>query len=474
MTNKILVQLPIGAHSPNLEITLSYTNELIKQGNDITILTCSGSDDSCLYNPLGLPSTCRSCKRRTREALSHLIGGYKHEETLGLRSYKFNYHSTEELKAIKYKSTNVGYSALSSYASLTRSVDIDYSNKKTRLIIDKYLSTACKLTDSVVQLQQHFSFDKFVLFNSRLNTYRSFFDLAKIKNIPVTVVELNFSKENAMIFENAMPHDIAYNGYLVESLFKNLGYAKTEQRAIEFFNNRAKSLFSNEESYTKQQNKDLLPDNWDPKKKKIAIFNSSEDEFMAIGGSWEENRLFKNQYEGLTFISNYAKDHNIIFYLRIHPNLRGTQKSYLEKLLALKSDNFVVIPPESKISTYNLMYNCDAIITFGSSIGVEATYWSKPSILLGNCFYRHLNITYNPTSTKELITLIESDLEPIDNKLGCLKMASHMINPGFKVHGYSFNNKKGYINGKEIKRKKSLLQKIESKYTKHYLKSIKS
>ena len=221
------------------------------------------------------------------------------------------------------------------------------------------------------------------------------------------------------------------------------------------------------------------PNTWDPnvedpKKKKIAIFNSSEDEFMAIGGSWEENRLFKNQYEGLTFISNYAKDHNIIFYLRIHPNLRGTQKSYLEKLLALKSDNFVVIPPESKISTYNLMYNCDAIITFGSSIGVEATYWSKPSILLGNCFYRHLNITYNPTSTKELITLIESDLEPIDNKLGCLKMASHMINPGFKVHGYSFNNKKGYINGKEIKRKKSLLQKIESKYTKHYLKSIKS
>ncbi|ELU49920.1 hypothetical protein [Vibrio campbellii] len=57
---------------------------------------------------------------------------------------------------------------------------------------------------------------------------------------------------------------------------------------------------------------------------------------MAIGGSWEENKLFNNQYDGLKFISNYAKNNNIVFYLRVHPNLYGTQSSYLKKLASLK------------------------------------------------------------------------------------------------------------------------------------------
>ena len=339
MTDKILVQLPIGTHSPNMEVTICYTNDLIRQGHDITILTCSGSNDSCLYNPLGLPSTCRACKRRTREALSHLIGTYKHKETLARGDYEFTYNSTEELKAIKYRGTCVGYSALSTYASLTRSVDIDYDNYKTKKIIDGYLTTACKLADSTINLQQSSSFDRFVLFNSRLNTYRSFFDLAINNNIPITVIELNFNKENAMLFENSMPHDITYNGLLIESLFERLGYKETKKRAKSFFNNRAKSLFSNEESYTKQQDKTLLPNGWDPHKKNIVIFNSSEDEFMAIGGSWEENKLFNNQYDGLKFISNYAKNNNIVFYLRVHPNLYGTQSSYLKKLASLKNKN---------------------------------------------------------------------------------------------------------------------------------------
>ncbi len=473
MTDRILVQLPIGVHSPNLEVTISYTNNLIQQGNDITVLTCAGSKASCFYNPLQLPSTCVHCIRRTNDALSPLVGSYKHKETLKSGSYEFSYNSTEELKAIKYKGTNVGYSALSSYASLTRSVDIDYNNHKTRRIIDGYLTTACKVADTTINLQEALLFDKFVLFNSRLNTYRSFFDIAIINKIPVTVVELNFNNQNAMIFENAMPHDISYNGILVESLFKKLGYEETEIRASEFFNNRAKSLFSNGKSYTKQQDKDLLPDGWDPSKKNIAIFNSSEDEFMAIGGNWEENKLFNNQYDGLEFISKYAKNNDAVFYLRIHPNLIGTQKSYLDKLVNLSNGNFIVIPPESKVSTYSLMFNCDSVITFGSSIGVEATYWDKPSILLGNCFHRHLDITYNPTSYQELLTLIESNLKPINNKLGCLKMASHMINPGFKVQGYSYENNKGYVSNQIIEKRKSILQKIEAKYTKHYLKEIR-
>lgn len=474
MKEKILVQLPIGTHSPNLEITLAHTNNLIDAGNEITILTCSGKNDACLYNPLGLKSTCKKCKSRTKLALKEISGKYTHILTNTKNNESFNYKTLNELKKIQYKGTNVGYSALSTYASLTRCVNIDLTHKKVLTILNNYLNTACKLTDTVLMLQEKENFDKFVLFNSRLNTYRSFFDLGLIKKIPTQVVELNYSKENGMIFNNAMPHDIEYNAKLINDLFEFQGIKLSTERADDFFNNRAKSIFSNEESYTKNQNADLLPETWNENNKNIAIFNSSEDEFMAIGGSWEDNKLFNDQYHGLKFISNHAKkEEKNHYFLRVHPNLSGTQKSYLDSLISLENNYFHVIPPESEISTYKLMFNCDQVVTFGSSIGVEASYWGKPSILLGNCFYRHLNITYTPESEDELISLFSKTLLPIKNKLGCIKIANHMINPGTPIKSYFYKDKIPYFKGARLIKVKSPLQKIESKYSKYYLSEIR-
>lgn len=159
--------------------------------------------------------------------------------------------------------------------------------------------------------------------------------------------------------------------------------------------------------------------------------------------------------------------------MRVHPNLAGTQQSYLDLLSSLNHSKFIVIPAESKISTYSLLFKCDKVITFGSSVGVEATYWGKPSILLGTCFYKHLDVAYMPETTDHLLELLESELQPIDNKLGCIKMANHWLNPGTPVSGYSFKGGKGYFNGERIPKGRSILQKIESEYRKYYLKEIR-
>jgi len=473
MTEKTLLLLPIGTHKPILELVISYADNLIKAGNDVTILKCAGKKDACHYNPLGLPATCRKCKKRARKGLEKLSGNYKLIETDSGNTPSFLYRNMEELKAITHLGTNVGYSALSTYASLTRSANIDFDNKKTRKVIDLYLHTACMVAETTQNLQIKFDFDRFVLFNSRFNTYRSFFDTALNQNIPVDVLELNFSRENAMIFKNAMPHDITSNAEHIRSLFERTGLEQAQETADTFFKNRAQSLFSNEDSYTKNQNAELMPLGWDENNKNIAIFNSSEDEFMAIGGEWESGKLFPSQYDGLKFISEYAKTSNVHFYLRVHPNLIGTQQSYLDRLSDLNHSKFMVIPAESKISTYSLLFKCDQVVTFGSSVGVEATYWGKPSILLGTCFYKHLDIAYMPETTDRLIELLESELQPIDNKLGCIKMANHMLNPGTPVPGYSFKGGKGYFNGERIPKGRSIFQKIENKYRKHYLKEIR-
>ncbi|CAH0534671.1 hypothetical protein VST7929_02621 [Vibrio stylophorae] len=473
MSKHILALLPIGTHSPNIELTICFINEKIQQGYNLTILTCSGDGDACLYNPLGLPSTCRRCKKRTQDALSHIKGDFTLKFTQKQNEFAFDYQSIEDLKSLKHLNCHVGYSALSTYATLTRSADINFQNAKTRKIINLYLQTASRLAESTFNIINNYNIDEFVLFNSRLNTYRSFFDLAIETGKATSVLEFVASQKKAIIFKNAMPHSIEYNSLLIQELYKNIGHLETITRGHDFFERRLNSQFSNEESYTKHQDTNTLPIEFNANNKNISIFNSSEDEFMAIGGSWEDNRLFKTQYEGLKFISEYAKDHSTVFFLRIHPNLNNTQASYLEKLSSLSHDKFIVIPADSPISTYTLMLKSDAVITFGSSIGIEATYWDKPSILLGNCFYRHLGVTHTPNSIEKLTKLLDITPAPINNKLGCLKMASHMINPDVNVCGYSFDGKNAFVDGKLLKRKKHLFQKIESKYTKWYTRELR-
>jgi len=473
MAENILFLLPIGTHKPVLELNISYADNLIKKGNKVTFLTCGANQDGCHYNPLGLPATCRKCKKRTRKGLERLSGKYELIETESYNTPSFSYQNMEELKSITHLETYVGYTALSTYASLTRSANIDFDNPKTRKVIDRYLHTACQVAETTRDLLSKLHFNRFVLFNSRLNTYRSFYDTAINQDIPVDVLEFNFNRENAMIFKDAMPHDISCNAEKIEELYEKTGFEQAQESAESFFNKRAQSLFSNEASYTQNQEANLMPSDWDENCKNIVIFNSSEDEFMAVGGEWESDKLFPNQLDGLRFISEHAKSSNAHFYLRTHPNLTGTQQSYLDFLLNLAHSNFTVIPAESKISTYSLLFKCDQVITFGSSTGVEATYWGKPSILLGTCFYKHLRITYTPESTDDLLELLKSDLQPIDNKLGCIKIANHWLNPGTDIPGYSFKKGKGYVNGKRIPKGKSILQKLESKKTKRYLKDLR-
>lgn len=472
MKEKILVQMPIGARS-SIELTASYANNLIREGNDVIILTCSGNDEACIYNPLGLEGSCKLCKKRTQIAIDMLDGEFEHVETQPHPiEKKFEYDSISSLKEVSSNGINIGYSALSTYATLTRSADIDVFHPKTRVILNKFLKTAHNLSETVKKLQLENHFERFVLFNARHNTYRSVFENGLASQIRTIVLENNFSRQTAMIYENAMPHNIAYNAKMAEELHACLGEEKAFQIADSFYQSRLNSRYSNEESYTAKQSNGLLPDDWKEEKRNFVLFNSSEDEFISIGGEWDENKLFDNQLDGMKYLSEFSKKNNLRIYLRLHPNQTGTQKSFLDKIYALSHEEFIVIPPDSTVSTYSLMLRCEKTITFGSSAGAEATYWNKPSLLLGNSFYKHLNITYNPSSEKELEELLLADLNP-KPKAGCIKIACHFLHPGFPIKDYSFIEKKPLLKGTRIPKKNTFLRKIESKYTSWYLRKIR-
>ena len=65
-----------------------------------------------------------------------------------------------------------------------------------------------------------------------------------------------------------------------------------------------------------------------------------------------------------------------------------------------------VISPSEDINSYDLLDASDKVVIFGSTIGLEASYWGKPVILLGCSWYYYENVCYIPKSLNELNTLL--------------------------------------------------------------------
>jgi hypothetical protein len=180
------------------------------------------------------------------------------------------------------------------------------------------------------------------------------------------------------------------------------------------------------------------------------ILHSSDDE---LSTAWhnDSGNLFIDQISGIRAIADYFNQQDQIhFYLRIHPNFKSVNSPRKAELYALNNNCLTIIPAESNISTYLLIDSCEKSISFGSTAGVEATIWDKPSILVGNSFYKGLGSTYEPSNPEELFSLIKSDLSPLP-KLGALKYGYYMETFGIPFKYFkSIDVEKGLFMGKEI------------------------
>ena len=200
-------------------------------------------------------------------------------------------------------------------------------------------------------------------------------------------------------------------------------------------------------SFTKEQSKELLPDNWRPSARNIVIYNSSEDEYEALGIEWK-NPLYPNQLDAIKRIIaslEQQRDGDIHVTLRMHPNNKDMAKSELDKWYGLESKILTVVHHDSPIDTYALLRNADTVLTFGSTVGIEAVFWSKPSVLAGLSAYRNLGGTYNPSSHEELIKLLLNNKLPLKDKLPAIMYGYYMNTYGIP---FRYFDAEGICNGK--------------------------
>ncbi len=449
---KAFIYFSSGNRHPDLEVILSYAQTLADEGYEITFMIADDRRNTCLYNIFGSKLLQRLSQKRIELGLKlfqspyRLVSNTQVEYTY--KDYEFN--SVEELKALKYKEADVGYAALSSYISATRQVLIDF-NPTIKKILNRLLNTGIQNYLAFEQICQKDKFDRAIIYNGRFNDSRPILRLCQTYKIDTDVID--YSCVNSCVFQvkNVLIQDIKSNIEATNEAYKAMHPDQVQQIASDFFYKRRHGIATNEASYTLKQKHQSLPEGWDSHTKNIVIFSSSEDELCAIAPEWEKG-LFSSQIKGLVYLSEKAKQETKFkFYVRIHPNMSTGQKAYLEAVYKLEHSNFIIIKPDSAVSSYTLMDQAWQVISFGSTMGIEATFWGKTSILIGMGLHVHFDCCYIPKTYDELHTLMHSDLQP-KPKVNAYKIVIRLLKVPQPLKYFHMNTKrKASLNDKRIK-----------------------
>lgn len=446
-----LAFIPAGLQSPELEIMLSRAQQAIDRGERTIVVGCEGGPGyACSFNIYGIGPICHVCTLQKKAGLKKLQGNYTYIACPPKAKSPYTLSSVSlpdrwAVKALVHDNVDIGQAAYSSYVGQTR--DRDLEGVLARWSIRKLLSTSAILASFFLDLLKQEQVTQAVLYNGRHNQSRPLLRITKQLGIQTEIME--FAGQDARCvyeFHNCLPQDLNNLARLIDSAWERF-QGDREAAAQSYFESLRGGRAVNDRSYVLGQTTGLLPQGWSKEKRNIVIYNSSEDEFAALGGEYDES-LYPDQSQAISRIcESLADDKGVQIYLRMHPNLRSVKWKFAMALRALggKYPNVIIVPPESPASTYTLLAACDVVVSFGSTIGIEAAYWDKPSILLGRCIYESSGSVYVPRSHDELIALLRQKSLPSLLSLGAKKVGLFWMAAGNGLKYFGGTRRDGFL-----------------------------
>lgn len=395
----------------------------LDRGDQVEFLGCDGCISSCETNTGAEKHRCDACRLRrsqglqllSRQPFEHRLGAYLPADVAESEDRAVSLVvDAKSAKAFRYESYDLGWGALSS--TIQESRDPDCESAESKELLRRFTRTALRSFRAVRSfLQSRPPFDRVYIFNGRFASTRGAFRACQQHGVADIVMhERGSSILKYDLFQGVMPHSRGLWIQRIESAWEAAQKsADRDQVGRRFFENRRNGTPTDWFSFTQKQQNDLLPTGWSKSKRNIAIFNSSEDEWAGIGDEWL-HPIYTKQSEGIMRIVSEALSRlpDIHFYLRVHPNLAGVINRDIELLRNFKSPNLTLVEPDASISTYALIDAAERVLTFGSTVGIEATFWGKISILAGHALYEDLEAVYVARNHEHVMELLSADLEP--------------------------------------------------------------
>jgi hypothetical protein len=121
-------------------------------------------------------------------------------------------------------------------------------------------------------------------------------------------------------------------------------------------------------------------------------------------------------------VEYFRKRPDLQLLIRVHPaEIRGGLPSRqrvveeLRRVIPNRPENVFVIPPQSRVSTYTAMSQCDCALIYGTKAGIELTSLGIPVITAGEAFIRNKGLSMDANSADEYFAML--DRLPIGQRL---------------------------------------------------------
>jgi hypothetical protein len=421
---------------PNFASELDLMKQHLDAGDEIYVMHCREELQSCLVNLSHWKSKCHQCRTRFHRGMKAL--GLPPERLLHFESqvdYRIlpkRFESQEALEAFAIEGVNLGEGIVSSIAAQLK--DHKFDTHEHAALVRQKLEVSYLVYVSIQKHLKALKPDRVYLYNGRLAEAKPVLNSCLHARIPVFVVERAGTQGRYELYPNTIPLDIDYWTQDFRRLWEENPTGRREEIGAFYYEERRQAIDQGDRSFTKNQQQNLLPDGFDPAKKNVAIYLSTEYELA--GYPERKHPVYPFQNECLERLAvDLADDPNIMLWVRCHPNITAVHNRQLLELQVMEARNWPnlkIIWPDSKVDTYALMDHADITFTFGSTVGIEATFWGKPSVLSGRAFYEHFDVSYIAHSHDELLHLLRADLQPKD-KLGAL-----IYGHGLMTNGYPF------------------------------------
>jgi hypothetical protein len=468
---------------------LELMQDHIDRNDEVTQAICTGELLTCDFNLSHDVDVCTQCIKARDKGVSALSIPVKRIPLLcksatseqDIKSLPAGFTSYDELTTFYVDNYDIGYGIASSVISRSRNPQLDVV--LSRELIAKYLESAVKVYRTARYYLETYKPDRVYVFNGRFVYSRAIFRACQAEDTECVIYERGCDIKHYELYKNTLPHDLKEFGIKIISAWDMAEKLDNrEEIGARFYSDRVERVERRDYSYTKNQDRGMLPDNWNPDLRNIVIFNSSEDEFKALGEGWK-NPLYVSQLEGMQQIVHSMEEleiPDIHITLRVHPNYADMARDELKKWYQLESDILTVISYDSPVDTYALLRNADTVLTFGSTVGIEAVFFGKPSVLGGISWYKDLGGTYNPGTHGELIELLSKPLQP-KPKLTALKYGYYMQTYGipykhYKADGIFRGKFKGVDLGASTEKETNsrllrIIQAFHMEYTYQYIKA---
>jgi hypothetical protein len=418
MSMKVLF-LSLYADTPHFETELELISDLLEQGHEVHVLRCRGELAACIKNPDHRPGWCKVCVSKIDDGLRSLA--VRVEELGPAPAVDLpDFDDAEQLKQYCFQDANIGRGVYSTVCSRINK-DTKFDTRKYAADIRRELQSAHHVFTATRALLSRLRPDAVYLFNGRFATSYAAVEACRQSGVDFFTHERGGTPDRYLLRKNALPHDIQINHQEILASWGEGGDDKVAA-AERWYRARRDGQEKSWESFTKAQTVGRLPDGFDPGKRNIAIFNSTMEEYASIKG-WEPT-LYPDEVQGLVqIVRALGSRPDVKVWLRVHPNLKNIARGdnyQLREYGLLEAGNLTIIWPESPVHTYALLDACQVTLTFGSTVGAEACFWKKPSVLAGRALYEQLGCCHRPQSHEELMALLLGD-PPCQPPLGALQ-----------------------------------------------------